>query len=66
MEFVEVIEQFNRMCKDNNCNSCPMGNNSIDVSHCRAKICANPVKYQNIIMGWAREHPEPQYPSWGE
>lgn len=71
MEFVEVMRQWNRMCrtfdKGERCTECPIPN-----VHMCWYIGDDWIKdkyydeVENIVMSWAAEHPEPVYPTWGE
>lgn len=64
-EFQEVIRQAERICDmHHECIECPLHNK-----------CVLPVQsYANqdfeemeaVVMQWASEHPEPQYPTWEE
>ena len=64
-EFQEVMKQAKRMCKAN-CEECPL-------SHTVGSICPIAVtgndeiaEIERIVMGWAKENPEPRYPTWKE
>ncbi len=65
--FVEVMKQYRRMCavRYSGCLSCELAsaNNGKNVS-CRDLIMKHPEDAERIIMKWADEHPEPQYPTW--
>ena len=61
-EFINVMEEYNRMCDHYklDCRECPLCNVNCEyVLHNEAK------KSETIIMKWAREHP-PIYPTVGE
>ena len=65
-EFSEVIKQFKRMCKSitlMKCTrgECPMGCENI--GQCRKVAFERPAKFEEQVMSWAAEHPEPVYPS---
>lgn len=65
MEFQEVMRQWKRMCTQyTRCIECPMNS---------TQKCIIPMKNEwemdfdvacEIIMSWAKEHPEPVYPTW--
>ena len=64
-EFQEVMKQAKRMCEAN-CEECPL-------SHTVGNICPIAVtgndeiaEIERIVMGWAKENPEPRYPTWKE
>lgn len=67
-EFVEVMNQRNRMCKHyESCLGCKISRemNHRDMSCFRfINECAE--EAEKIIMEWAAAHPEPKYPSWNE
>lgn len=73
-EFQEVVKQWQRMCRyysehadkgESCCTGCGLqsadgcptiyGNEEIDTE-----------KVERIVMKWAKEHPEPKYPTLGE
>lgn len=63
-EFQEVMKQKNRLCKRffGQCASCPL---------IQFTTCLNPESdalpaYEAVIMSWAKENPEPKYPTWIE
>ena len=68
-EFTEVMRQARRMCEtfcDVNCSKCPICN-------AKALDCGITVtskmdckEVERRVMQWAKEHPEPVYPSWKE
>lgn len=69
-EFQEVMRQYDRMCSHyEECAGCPFHRNVI---WCIKKIGGKRYVNENarpaeeIIMAWAAEHPEPQYPTWIE
>lgn len=66
-EYNDVIKQFKRMCKSITpvkCTrgECPMGCENI--GQCRKVAFERPAKFEEQVMSWAAEHPEPQYPTW--
>ena len=71
-EFAEVMKHVHRMCMEfaSYCRFCPLGNEhnscGIDAFSDRHFDTQAAQELENIIMGWAKEHPEPMYPSWTE
>ena len=68
-EFQEVVKQFKRMCKSvtpMKCTrgECPMGCENI--GQCRKVAFGRPASFEEQVMAWAAEHPEPVYPTWLE
>ena len=66
-EYSEVINQFKRMCAHGNCRTatgCPM--DGCNISQCRKFGFERPREFEQRVMQWAAEHPEPVYPSWYE
>lgn len=68
-EFTEVMQQAKRMCAAHGgmckIRNCPM----VDGETCRFDADRDDVDYnevERIIMAWAKEHPEPRYPTWRE
>lgn len=62
-EFVKVIQEYNRLCKNNNCDNCPL----FDYAHSCSDLFYNePEKVEEIVMKWSRENPVPIYPTIGE
>lgn len=74
-EFKEVCKQWRRMCEEiQRCSAendeccalqCALGNNPV----CGELIDATDKDLENaenVIMKWAKEHPEPVYPTWAE
>lgn len=63
-EFVELMRQKERLCKwvrkNGGCNSCP-----IEDIWCEQSIFDIEMvrKTEEIVMQWAKEHPEPVYPT---
>ena len=70
-EYNDVIKQFKRMCRYYNNratqNDCPLycKGHGCNISHCRL-LAFDDKKFQNVVMAWAAEHPEPIYPTWRE
>lgn len=64
-EFQEVMRQWRRFCKSHNhCGECEFDGKGI----C-GEAHLTDVSYTDIelrIMAWAKEHPEPVYPTWLE
>lgn len=68
-EFKEVTYQWRRMCNEmcdmNGCEDCPIKRNFKN-----AQCGDMPADIMNIdaietaVMEWAKDHPEPQYPTW--
>lgn len=68
-EWMEVMNQFNRMCLYYHCkHECPMAcpMNGVNISHCRKIAFEEPEVTEKTVMTWAAENPEPVYPTWGE
>lgn len=70
-EYNDVIKQFKRMCRYTNHsglpNECPLycKGHGCNISHCRL-LAFEDKKFQNVVMSWAADHPEPVYPTWGD
>ena len=65
-EFSEVIKQFKRMCNNGHCataTGCPMYP-SCNIGQCRRIAFERPSDFEQRVMSWAAENPEPQYPTW--
>ena len=65
-EYAEVMKQFHRMCAGGKCPKaikCPMYP-ACNISQCRRIAFEKPAEFENRVMGWAAEHPEPKYPTW--
>ena len=57
-EFKTVMGEFQRLCSERKCGSCPVGN---EVFNARATYCCvwvknHPEEAERIIMQWAAEH----------
>lgn len=68
-EWMEVMNQFNRMCwhyqREHKCPmECPM--DGMNISQCRKIAFEWPDSVEDTVMSWAEEHPEPVYPTWFE
>lgn len=70
-EYIDVMRQWQRMCKsmqmkDMPCKEwCPLGRNQT----CGELECASLDEInvaEAVILKWAKENPEPVYPSWLE
>ena len=62
MEFVEVMKQWRRMCKDRSCESCNLkGSCDIDPD---SRTDDDIRKIDTKVKIWAAENPEPVYPTW--
>lgn len=55
-EFKEVVKQFNRMCKANGCNKCPLKDNR-DLFTCWRALTVHPDEMEKAVMKWAEDHP---------
>jgi len=67
-EFVDVLRQFDRMCKANTgCFKCPLHEQDGVSDGCSIGAFVNDSeRIERVVMTWAAEHPEPVYPTWGE
>lgn len=68
-EFTEAMHQARRMCAAHGgmcgANNCPLSNEDADA--CRLLPDHGGEDYvdvERVIMDWAKEHPEPVYPTW--
>ena len=59
-EFQEVMQQYNRMFE-----ACKQGA-SVPVEASYANAVKQPDLFEEVVMSWAAEHPEPVYPTWSE
>lgn len=67
-EFAEVMRQAHRMCDVCKCDDCPMADH-VDMCgliHSKYRKEGILLEFERIVMQWAKEHPEPQYPTWEE
>jgi len=67
-DFVDVLRQFDRMCKANaGCFNCPLHEQDGVSDRCSIGAFVNDSeRIEREVMKWAAEHPEPKYQSWGE
>ena len=69
MEFVEVMRQRNRMCKKywtaRSCHGCPVAEEQQAYEGC-CLTDLDPKRYEELVLQWATEHPEPVYPTFRE
>lgn len=67
-EFTEVFRQIQRMCNGTPCNACRLNFGDENYTHCGARPFGNAHvdEVEKIVMDWAKEHPEPQYPTWSD
>lgn len=67
-EFLEVMRQAQRMCDTYDCGHCPLTYESVLCALASDKdlTCSVIKKFESKVMQWAKEHPEPQYPTWRE
>ncbi len=68
-EFTETMKQAKRLCEafnDGHCSDCPIGN--AGALECGIAVTAEMdcEEVERRIMQWAKEHPEPVYPTWSE
>lgn len=66
-EFQEVMRQAKRLCEaqdgETPCDECPI------TDYCMGKLYVigkYAVPIEEYVTKWAKEHPEPVYPTWGE
>lgn len=67
-EFVEVMRQAQKICDTYKCDDCPMADH-VDMCgliHSKYRKAGFLLEFERIVMQWAKEHPEPQYPTWEE
>lgn len=65
-EFVEVMRQERRLCAMYHCSRCPLNDfNGYNCMMCPDSTVSD-TKIEEIILQWAKENPEPVYPSWTE
>ena len=67
-KFTEVFHQIQRMCNGTACNVCRLNFGDENYIHCGARPYGNAHvdEIEKIVMDWAKEHPEPRYPTWQE
>ena len=67
--FQEVMKHKNRMCKqywtESSCRGCPIAEEVHGYEGC-CLIHFDPKRYEELVLQWAAEHPEPQYQTWKE
>lgn len=59
-EFVDVMKQYNRMFEAHKKGV------SIPVEASYETAVKQPDFFEEVVMSWAAEHPEPVYPTWKE
>lgn len=67
-EFAEVMRQAQKICDTYKCDDCPMVDH-VDMCgliHSKYRKAGFLLEFEQIVMQWAKEHPEPQYPTWEE
>lgn len=67
-EFLEVMQQAHRMCDAyDDCNDCPLSSSNVQCAMAWNYYTDAVLKeFEQTIMQWAKEYPEPQYPTWAE
>ena len=67
-EFLEVMQQAHRMCDAyDDCNDCPLSSSNVQCAMAWNYYTDAVLKeFEQTVMQWAKEHPEPQYPTWRE
>ena len=69
VEFQEVARHWKRMCKQfqkpNTCHGCPIAEHQKMFEAC-SDGDVDTVAMEALVMAWAAENPEPQYPTWTE
>ena len=66
-EFTDVMRQARRMCKaQEDCESCPIWNTANFFCKLDTVCYSDDSMIESIVMKWAKEHPEPVYPTWRE
>lgn len=58
-EFKTVMRDFQRLCSERKCGSCPVGNKVFKEreSYCCVWVKEHPEEAERIIMEWAKENP---------
>ena len=68
--FTEVMRQARRMCKIESkklaCKGCPRKKESCIPKTNATFELGDDEAYERDVMQWAKEHPEPKYPTWNE
>lgn len=65
--FFEVVQAKRRMCETYNaeaCDDCPLANGDCGILNLKCTSDSDVKRFENTVMAWASEHPEPVYPSW--
>lgn len=64
-EFVEVMKELGRLCENYSCGlECPMYKECENIAQCATTDRYKIIEY--IVITWAKEHPEPVYPTFRE
>ena len=73
-EFAEIVKHARRLCdyysQNEGCRGCPLSRDKtggVSNSLCRTITsidAQNAIEIERIVTEWAKEHPEPTYPSW--
>ena len=63
-DFVQIMMDWGRMCKDRNCGACNLA--GICNTDPESRTYKEIVKIENVVTEWVAEHPEPVYPTWRE
>lgn len=66
-EYTEVIKHFKRMCKSVTPMKCTRGECLMgceNIGQCRKVAFERPEQFEEQVMAWAAENPEPVYPTW--
>ena len=63
-EFVDIIKIIKRVC-NKKCTECPISSyNNAHYVGCTEFVLKHPEKAEKILLKWAKDHPEPTYPTW--
>ena len=71
-DFVQTMKDWRRMCRaystddDDCCKGCPVLDYDNGCCEIYEMGATDWKKYENAIVKWAAEHPEPKYPTWVE
>ena len=66
-EFTDVMRQARRMCKtQEDCESCPIWDTADFSCKIDTAYYSDDSVIENIVMQWAKKHPETVYPTWRE
>lgn len=67
-ELWEVTRNAHRMCDAYDCDHCPITYESVLCALASDKDLTYGVikKFESKVMQWAKDHPEPRYPTWEE